>query len=109
MYDFALRKYDFRGRWSATPKNRGRSKKNPGRTALKSRGGILAVGGNLQRGSAPRMVRAARGVINRSASSSVRNELYTSADHQDVLNLNQAESHHAKWTHAILFSIGHEA
>ena len=26
-YNSALRKFDFRGRWSATPKNQGRSKK----------------------------------------------------------------------------------
>ena len=36
---------DFRGWWSATPKNRGQSKK--------SGGGSLAVGSYLQRGSAP--------------------------------------------------------
>ena len=36
-----------------TFKNRGRSKKTEGRTRPKSRGGSLAVGTYLQRGSAP--------------------------------------------------------
>ena len=53
VYNFALRKFDFRGRWSATPKNRGRSKKTQGWIGLKSGGGSLAVGTYLQRGSAP--------------------------------------------------------
>ena len=44
---------DFGGRWSVTLKNRGRSKKTEGRTRPKSRGGSLAVGTYLQRGSAP--------------------------------------------------------
>ena len=39
VYNFALRKFDIRGRWSATPKNRGRSKKTRGRTVLKNGGG----------------------------------------------------------------------
>ena len=30
VYNFALRQYDFRGRWSATPKNRGAVKENSG-------------------------------------------------------------------------------
>ena len=34
--EFALRNLDFRGRWSATPKNRGRSAKTQGWTALKT-------------------------------------------------------------------------
>ena len=46
-------KYDFRGRWSATPTNRGQSIKTQGRTALKSGGGSLAMGAYIQRGSAP--------------------------------------------------------
>ena len=53
VYNFALRKFDFRGRWSATPKNRGLSKKTQGRRALKNGGGSLAVGSYLQRSSAP--------------------------------------------------------
>ena len=44
MYNFVSRKFDFRGRWSATPKNRGRSKKTQGRTAMKNGDGSLAVG-----------------------------------------------------------------
>ena len=44
---------DFGGRWSATLKNRGWSKKTEGRTRPKCRGGSLAVGTYLQRGSAP--------------------------------------------------------
>ena len=51
--NFALRKIDFRGRWSVTPKNRGRSKKIQGQIGLKSGGGSLAVCTYLQRGSAP--------------------------------------------------------
>ena len=51
--EFALRKFYFRGWRSATPQNRGRSKKTQGPTALKSRGGSLAVSSYLQRGSAP--------------------------------------------------------
>ena len=43
VYNFALRKFDFRGRWSATPKNRGRSKKTQGWTGLKSGGCSLVV------------------------------------------------------------------
>ena len=42
-YNFALRKYDFRGWWFATLKNRGWSMRAKGQTALKSRGGSLAV------------------------------------------------------------------
>ena len=53
LYSFALRKYDFRGQWSATLKNRGRSKKTQELTALKSGGSSLPVGTYLQRGSAP--------------------------------------------------------
>ena len=53
VYNFALRKFDFRGWWSPTPKNRGQSKKTQGRTALKNWGGSLAVCSYLQRGSAP--------------------------------------------------------
>ena len=53
VYNFALKNCDFRGRWFATPKNRGRSKKTQRRTALKNGGGSLAVGSYLQRGSAP--------------------------------------------------------
>ena len=51
--NFALRKFYFRGRWSATPKNRGRLKKTHGLTALKSGGSSLAVGSYFQRGSDP--------------------------------------------------------
>ena len=50
---FVLRMFDFRGRWFMTLKNRGAVKKSEGRTASKSRGGSLAVGTYLQRGSAP--------------------------------------------------------
>ena len=39
--NFALRRCDFRGWWSATPKNRGRSKKTQEQTALKSRRGAV--------------------------------------------------------------------
>ena len=53
LYNFALRKFYFRGQRSATPKNRGRSKKTQERTALKNWGGSLAVGSYLQRGSDP--------------------------------------------------------
>ena len=53
VYDFALRKYDHRGQWSATPKNTGWSKKTLGQTALKSRGSSLGVGGCLQRAPTP--------------------------------------------------------
>ena len=53
IYNFALRKFDFRGWWSATPKNRGWSKKTQVWTGLKNGGGSLAVGTYLQRGSAP--------------------------------------------------------
>ena len=49
VYNYALRKFDFRGQWSATPKNRGQSRVD----RLKSGDGSLAVGTNLQRGSAP--------------------------------------------------------
>ena len=52
MYNFALKKFDFRGRWFQTPKNRGWSKKTQGRTALNNGGGSLpgslAVGSFLQ-------------------------------------------------------------
>ena len=51
--NFAFRRFDFRGRWSATPQNRGWSKKTQGWTGLKGSGGSLAVGTYLQRGSAP--------------------------------------------------------
>ena len=44
---------DFGGRWSVTLNNRGPSKKTEGRTRPKSKGGSLAVGTYLQRGSAP--------------------------------------------------------
>ena len=50
---FLLRKYDFRRRWSATPKNRGQSKKTEEGITLKSRGSSLSFGSYLQRGSAP--------------------------------------------------------
>ena len=53
VYNFALTIFYFRGTWFQTPKNRGRSKKTQGRTALKNGGGSLAVGSYLQRGSAP--------------------------------------------------------
>ena len=42
IYNFAMRKFDFRGRWSATPKNKGWSKKSQGRTALKS-GAVVGI------------------------------------------------------------------
>ena len=48
-----MRNYDFRGRCSATPENRGLSKKTQRWTALKIGGGSLPVGSYLQRGSAP--------------------------------------------------------
>ena len=51
--NFVLRMSDFGGRWPVNLKNRGRSKKTEGRTRPKSRGGSLAVGTYLQRGSAP--------------------------------------------------------
>ena len=44
-----------------TLKNRGRSKKTEGRTRPKSKGGSLAVGTYLQRGSAPPGRKTARG------------------------------------------------
>ena len=50
---FVLKILDFRGRWSVTLKSRGRSKKTDVRTGPKSKGGSLAVGTYLQRGSAP--------------------------------------------------------
>ena len=53
VYLFCIGKYDFRGRWSATPKHRWRSKTTERRTALKSRGGCFAEGRYFQRGSAP--------------------------------------------------------
>ena len=53
LYNFALRKVYFRGRLSASPKNRGRSKKTQERTALKNWGGSLAMGSYIQRGSDP--------------------------------------------------------
>ena len=46
-------KFDFRGRWSATPKNRERSKKTQGRTAMINGDSSLAVGSYPERGSAP--------------------------------------------------------
>ena len=36
VYNFALRKFDFRGQWSGAPKNRGWSKKTQGRRAKKN-------------------------------------------------------------------------
>ena len=39
--NFALRKFEFTGGWSATPKNRGRSKKTQGRRALKNGGAVV--------------------------------------------------------------------
>ena len=39
VYNFVLRKYDFRGWWSATLKNRMHSKETQGLKALKSRDG----------------------------------------------------------------------
>ena len=53
MYNFALKKLDFREWWFQTPKNRVRSKKTQGRTGLKNGGVSLVVGSYLQRGSAP--------------------------------------------------------
>ena len=53
VYSFELKKFDFRGWWSATPKYRGWSKKSYGPTTLKNRGGSLAVGSYFQRGSTP--------------------------------------------------------
>ena len=53
VYKFALKKFDFRGRLSATPQNRGWSKKTEGWRGLNSGDGSLAVGSYLQRGSAP--------------------------------------------------------
>ena len=41
--EFALRKFDFIGQWSANPKNIGRSKKTQEQTAMKNGGGSLAV------------------------------------------------------------------
>ena len=43
----------FRGQWSATLKNRGRSKKTQGWTALKSGGSSLAVGSYLLKEAVP--------------------------------------------------------
>ena len=53
VHNSAFRKFDFRGRWSVSPKNRGRSKKTQKWTGLKSGSGSLAVGTYLQRGSGP--------------------------------------------------------
>ena len=54
VYRFELRKYDFRRRWSATPKNRERSiGTTHGQTAPKSEGDRLSAGSYLQGGSAP--------------------------------------------------------
>ena len=53
VYNSALRKFDFRGRWFVSPKNGGRSKKAQGQTDLKNEGSSLAVGTYLRRGSAP--------------------------------------------------------
>ena len=50
---FVLRMFDFGGPWSVTLKNRGWSKKTEWQTILKSKGGSLAAGTYLQRGSAP--------------------------------------------------------
>ena len=53
LYNFALRKFDFRGRQSATPNNREWSEKTQERTALKNGGDSLAVSSYLQKSSAP--------------------------------------------------------
>ena len=53
VHNFVLRNYDLKWQWSATQKNRGRSKKIQGQTALKNGSGSLAVGSYLQRGSTP--------------------------------------------------------
>ena len=53
LYNSALGKFDFRGQWSVSPKNRGQLKKTQGWIGLKSGGGSLAAGTYLQRGSAP--------------------------------------------------------
>ena len=53
VYNSALRKFDFRGRWSVSPKNSGPSKKTEDQTGLKSGGSSLVVGTYLQSGSAP--------------------------------------------------------
>ena len=50
---YALRICEFWGQWSVTLKNRERSKKTEGQTRPKIKGGSLAVGTCLQRGSAP--------------------------------------------------------
>ena len=52
LYNFALRKFDFRGLWSVTPKNRGWS------NITQRQIGSLAVGTYHERGSAPRMLYA---------------------------------------------------
>ena len=64
VYNFALRKFDFREPWSATSKNRGRSKKTQGLTALKNGGSSLAVSSYLQRGSLPPRLSPAHGASN---------------------------------------------
>ena len=50
---FCIEKVRFRGQWSVSLKNRGRSKKTQGRTGLKNGGGSLAVGTHLQRAPPP--------------------------------------------------------
>ena len=47
VHNFTLINFYFRGRWSATPKNKGRSKKTQGRRALKNGVGSLALGSYL--------------------------------------------------------------
>ena len=64
VYKFALKKFDFRGRWSATAKNRGRSKKTEGQRALSNRGVTLAVGSYFQRDSAPPPPPSQPGIVN---------------------------------------------
>ena len=54
VYNFVSKTYDLRWWWSANPRNRGRSKKIKGQTALKSRGNSLAMGSYLQRGNLSR-------------------------------------------------------
>ena len=53
VYNVGLRKYNFRGQWSAPLRNRWWSKKTERLTVLKSGVGSLAVGSYFQRGSAP--------------------------------------------------------
>ena len=53
VYAFTVRKYYFRGQWSATPKNGGWSKRTLGWTVLKSGGSTLEVGTYLQEAVPP--------------------------------------------------------